>query len=105
MDCITGITFEIELSEVNDKHAVIEWTILCVFGQAIEKDKKLRELREETRCVANPIGTNDFDYEDKQKTQDSILVYEGLHFNLAAENSRNTFFFKYFFVFYIIHCI
>lgn len=61
---------------------------MCVFGQAIEKDKKLRELREQARCEANPIGTNDFDYEDKQKTQDSIQVYEGLHFNLAAENSK-----------------
>lgn len=66
--------------------------MLCVFVQAIERDKKLRELREQTQCVANPIGTNDFDYEDKQKTQDSILVYEGLHFNLAAENSRKPLF-------------
>lgn len=64
---------------------------LCVFGQAIERDKKLREVREQTHCVDNPIGTNDFDYEDKQKSQDSILVYEGLHFSLAAENSRNPF--------------
>lgn len=62
------------------------------FVQAIEKDKKLRELREQTQCVANPIGTNDFDYENKQKTQDNILVYEGLHFNLAGENSRNSLF-------------
>lgn len=66
--------------------------MLTFFGQAIERDKKLRELREQTRCVANPIGTNDFDYEDKQKTQDSILVYEGLHFNLAGENSKSHFF-------------
>lgn len=65
---------------------------LCVFGQAIERDNKQRELREQTQRVANPIGTNDFDYEDKQKTQDSILVYEGLHFNLAAENSREPLF-------------
>lgn len=66
--------------------------MLCVFGQAIERDKKRRELREQTCCVANPIGTNDFDYEDEQKTQDSIMVYEGLHFNLAGENSKNPFF-------------
>lgn len=58
-------------------------------------DKNLQDLRERTQCVANPIGTNDFDYEDKQKTQDSIQVYEGLHFNLAAENSRK--------LFYIMH--
>lgn len=59
-----------------------------VYVQATEKDAKQRELREQTTCVANPIGTNDFDYEDKQKTQDSLLVYDGLQFNLAAENSR-----------------
>lgn len=58
----------------------------------------MRDLREQTRCMTNPIGTNDFDYEDKQKTHDNILVYEGLHFNLAAENSRNPFH-------YIIQCI
>ena len=38
--------------------------------------------------MANPTGTNDMDYEDKQKTQDSSLVYEGLVFDLAAESSR-----------------
>ncbi|XP_039972012.1 LOW QUALITY PROTEIN: separin [Xiphias gladius] len=74
----------------DDKAHALLWLYICTLEknlqEAIEKDKKLRELREETRCVANPIGTNDFDYEDKQKTQDSILVYEGLHFNLAAEN-------------------
>ncbi|XP_018528986.1 LOW QUALITY PROTEIN: separin [Lates calcarifer] len=74
----------------DDKAHALLWLYICTLEknlqEAIEKDKKLRELREQTRCVANPIGTNDFDYEDKQKTQDSILVYEGLHFNLAAEN-------------------
>lgn len=44
---------------------------------------------EKTHCVTNLVGNNDFDYEDKRKTQDSNLVYEGLQFNLAAENSRN----------------
>lgn len=61
---------------------------VCVFDQAIERDSKLREQK---LCASNPIGTNDFDYEDKQKTQDSIQVYEGLHFNLAAESSKNFF--------------
>lgn len=65
--------------------------MVCDFGQAIKRDKE-RELHEQTRCVANPIGTNDFDYEDKQKTEESTMVYEGLHFNLAAENSKNPFF-------------
>uniref|UniRef100_UPI0037E95384 separin n=1 Tax=Semicossyphus pulcher TaxID=241346 RepID=UPI0037E95384 len=66
------------------------WLYICTLEknlqEAIERDRKQRELREQTRSVANPIETNDFDYEDKQKTQDSFQVYEGLHFNLAAEN-------------------
>ncbi|XP_059186202.1 separin isoform X2 [Centropristis striata] len=74
----------------DDKAHALLWLYICTLEknlqEAIERDKKLRELREQTRCAANPIGTNDFDYEDKQKTQDSIQVYEGLHFNLAAEN-------------------
>ena len=57
---------------------------------AIDKDKKRKYLRERTRCEANPTGTNDMDYEDKQKTQDSSRVYEGLFFDLAAEISRET---------------
>ncbi|XP_058488332.1 separin isoform X2 [Solea solea] len=74
----------------DDKAHASLWFFICNLEknlqEAIERDKKLREVREQSRCVANPIGTNDLDYEDKQKTQDSILVYEGLHFNLAAEN-------------------
>ncbi|KAF1391553.1 hypothetical protein PFLUV_G00043310 [Perca fluviatilis] len=74
----------------DDKAHALLWLYICTLEknlqEAIERDKKLRELREQTRCAASPIGTNDFDYEDKQKTQDSTLVSEGLHFNLAAEN-------------------
>ncbi|XP_053297454.1 separin isoform X1 [Pleuronectes platessa] len=74
----------------DDKAHASLWLFVCTLEQnlqeAIEKDIKLRELRNQKICVANPIGTNDFDYEDKQKTEDSILLYEGLHFNLAAEN-------------------
>ncbi|XP_030276632.1 separin isoform X2 [Sparus aurata] len=74
----------------DDKAHALLWLYICTLEknlqESIDKDKKQRELREQTRSVANPIGTNDFDYEDKQTTQDSILVYEGLHFNLASEN-------------------
>ncbi|XP_071350863.1 separin [Trachinotus anak] len=74
----------------DDKAHALLWLYICTLEknlqETIEKDKRLQELREQTPCVANPIGTNDFDFEDKQKTQDSIQVYEGLHFNLAAEN-------------------
>lgn len=41
------------------------------------------------QSVNNLVGSNDFDYEDKQKTLDSHLVDEGLQFNLAAENRKN----------------
>ncbi|KAM8756416.1 separin isoform 1-T1 [Acanthopagrus schlegelii] len=74
----------------DDKAHALLWLYICTLEknlqEAIDKDKKQRELRDQTRSVANPIGTNDVDYEDKQTTQDSILVYEGLHFNLASEN-------------------
>ncbi|KAM9860344.1 separin [Aulostomus maculatus] len=74
----------------DDKAHALLWLYICTLEknlqEAIDKDRKLRELREQTRFVENAIGTNDFDYEDKQKTRDNILVYEGLHFSLAAEN-------------------
>ncbi|XP_062256226.1 separin [Platichthys flesus] len=74
----------------DDKAHASLWLFVCTLEknlqEAIEKDIKLRELRNQKICVANPIVTNDFDYEDKQKTEDSILLYEGLHFNLSAEN-------------------
>ncbi|XP_041837386.1 separin isoform X2 [Melanotaenia boesemani] len=73
----------------DDKAHALLWLYICSLEknlqEAIESDRKRRELREQTQYVADPIGSNDFDYEDKQKTQDSTLVYEGLHFNLAAE--------------------
>ncbi|CAL8335764.1 unnamed protein product [Lota lota] len=74
----------------DDKAHVLLWLYICTLEKtlqtAIDKDKKLQDLREKTQSVANPPGTNDMDYEDKQKTQDSSLVYEGLYFNLAAES-------------------
>lgn len=60
-----------------------------LFLQAIDRDKH-RELRGQTQSVSNLIGTNDFDYEDKLKTEESTVVHESLHFNLAAENSKKT---------------
>ncbi|XP_056886667.1 separin isoform X2 [Takifugu flavidus] len=76
----------------DDKAHALLWHYICnlekTLHNAIERDKQ-RELLGQTQGVANPIGTNDFDYEDKQKTEESTMVYEGLHFNLAAENSLN----------------
>uniref|UniRef100_A0A4W5M645 Uncharacterized protein n=1 Tax=Hucho hucho TaxID=62062 RepID=A0A4W5M645_9TELE len=54
--------------------------------QAIDKEKRLQKVREQAGGDTNPVETNDLDYEDKQKQQDSNLVYEGLRFNLAAES-------------------
>ncbi|XP_068598709.1 separin [Brachionichthys hirsutus] len=70
-------------------HALL-WHYICKLEKnlqdAIEGDKKRRQLQEQNLCVTTPIGTNDFEYEDRQKTQDSNLLHEDLHFNLAAEN-------------------
>ncbi|XP_006807618.1 separin [Neolamprologus brichardi] len=74
----------------DDKAHALLWLYICTLEktlqEAIDSDRKRKELREQTQCVTNSIGNNDFDYEDKQKTQDSIPVYEGLHFNLTAEH-------------------
>ncbi|XP_076013098.1 separin [Genypterus blacodes] len=74
----------------DDKAHALLWLYICTLEknlqEAIDKDKKQQELHQQTKCMDTPIGTNDFDYEDKQKSQDSIHVYEGLHFNLAGES-------------------
>lgn len=57
--------------------------------QAIDKEKRLQNVRQQAGGDTNPVETNDLDYEDKQKQQDSNLVYEGLRFNLAAESSKD----------------
>ncbi|KAM4741332.1 separin [Anableps anableps] len=73
----------------DDKAQALLWLYICTLEknlqEAIENDRKRKELRENTQCVTTLVGNNDFDYEDKQKTQDRTLVYEGLHFNLSAE--------------------
>ncbi|XP_007566156.1 separin [Poecilia formosa] len=73
----------------DDKAQALLWLYICTLEknlqEAIENDKKRKQLRENAEDATNPIGNNDFDYEDKQKTQDRTLVYEGLHLNLSAE--------------------
>ncbi|KAM9758407.1 separin isoform 2-T2 [Menidia menidia] len=73
----------------DDKAHALLWLYICTveknLQEAIESDQKRRELRQQMRSVTDPVCNNDFDYEDKQKSQDSTLVYEGLHFNLAAD--------------------
>ncbi|KAM9408555.1 separin [Pholidichthys leucotaenia] len=74
----------------DDKAQALLWLYICTLEknlqEAIENDRKRKELREQTPCVSISLGNNDFDFEDKQKTQDSFLVYEGLHFDLAEEH-------------------
>ncbi|XP_041639099.1 separin [Cheilinus undulatus] len=74
----------------DDKAHASLWLYICTLEknlqEAVKRDIKQQGLREQMQSLSNPIGTNDFDYEDKQKAEDSSLVYEGLHFNLAAEN-------------------
>lgn len=64
-------------------------TCMC-FDQALDTEKRLREVQEGSKTTGNldPVPTNDLEYEDKQKTQDSQLVYDCLRFNLAAQNSK-----------------
>uniref|UniRef100_A0A3Q2ZBF7 separase n=1 Tax=Hippocampus comes TaxID=109280 RepID=A0A3Q2ZBF7_HIPCM len=73
----------------NKAHALL-WLFICTLEknlqEAIERDAKLREMRKQSPCVENPIGTNDFNLEDKQKNEGNILVYDGLKFSLAAQN-------------------
>nr|XP_057910320.1 prefoldin subunit 5 isoform X1 [Doryrhamphus excisus] len=70
-------------------HALL-WLYICTLEKnlqgAIDRDRKFEEMSQQSPVIQNPIGTNDLDYEDKQKNEDNILVYDNLHFNLAAHN-------------------
>ncbi|XP_061731171.1 separin isoform X1 [Nerophis ophidion] len=70
-------------------HALL-WIYICTLEnnlqKATERDMKLQEMRRQSPCEQNPGGTNDLDYEDKQKNKDNILLYDDLHFSLAAHN-------------------
>ncbi|XP_061583549.1 separin [Cololabis saira] len=74
----------------DDKAHALLWDYICSLEkklqEAIECNRKRGELREQMLCVGNPPSNNDLDYEDKKKTCDYTLVYEGLKFNLATDN-------------------
>lgn len=61
--------------------------------QAVDTEKRLRAVQAESKMEVNVdvVPTNDLEYEDKQKSQESQLVYEGLCFNLLAHNSKTLF--------------
>ncbi|XP_077429763.1 separin [Vanacampus margaritifer] len=73
----------------DDKAHALLWLFICSLEknlqEAIERDVKLREMRKQSQCV-DPVVINDFDYEDKQKNEDNVLVYDGLKFSLAVQN-------------------
>lgn len=56
----------------------------------MDTEKRLRAVQEENKTELNmdPVPTNDLEYEDKQKSQESQLVYDGLRFNLLAHSSK-----------------
>lgn len=56
----------------------------------MDTEKRLRAVQEGSKTVPglDPAPTNDLEYEDKQKIQESQLVYDGLRFNLSEHNSE-----------------
>ncbi|XP_016127572.1 separin-like [Sinocyclocheilus grahami] len=68
------------------------WLYICTLEtnlqEAVDTEKRLRAVQEENKMEMNmdPVPTNDLEYEDKQKSQESQLVYDGLCFNLLAQS-------------------
>ncbi|XP_077054466.1 separin isoform X1 [Siphateles boraxobius] len=68
------------------------WLYICTLEsnlqEAVDTEKRLRAVQEENKTELNmdPVPTNDLEYEDKQKSQESQLVYDGLRFNLLAQS-------------------
>lgn len=66
------------------------WLYICTLEsnlqEAVDTEKRLCAVQEENKREVNmdPVPTNDLEYEDKQKSQESQLVYDGLRFNLLA---------------------
>ncbi|XP_051996262.1 separin [Xyrauchen texanus] len=68
------------------------WLYICTLEsnlhEAVDTEKRLRAVQEVSKTEVNldPVPTNDLEYEDKQKSQESQLVYDGLRFNLLAHS-------------------
>ncbi|KAJ8260339.1 hypothetical protein GJAV_G00179820 [Gymnothorax javanicus] len=73
------------------KAQALLWFYICGLErdlqEAKERDQRLAASREQSISL-EPQGTNDLDYEDKQKRQDSQQVYESLRFNLSAQSKQ-----------------
>uniref|UniRef100_A0A8C1V4L2 separase n=1 Tax=Cyprinus carpio TaxID=7962 RepID=A0A8C1V4L2_CYPCA len=74
------------------------WLYICTLETNLQEVSALeriyifyfhnKTLQEENKMEVNmdPVPTNDLEYEDKQKSQESQLVYDGLRFNLLAQS-------------------
>ncbi|KAJ8417624.1 hypothetical protein AAFF_G00224670 [Aldrovandia affinis] len=77
----------------DDKAQASLWFYICTLEknlqEAIKVEARLDEVREQQpgSCL-EPLGTNDMDYEHKQKQQCSQHVYQSLCFNLTAESKQ-----------------
>uniref|UniRef100_A0A8C1V9L5 separase n=1 Tax=Cyprinus carpio TaxID=7962 RepID=A0A8C1V9L5_CYPCA len=61
------------------------WLYICTLETNLQE-----VIQEENKMEMNldPVPTNDLEYEEKQKSQESQLVYDGLRFNLLAQSSK-----------------
>ncbi|KAF5897593.1 separin, partial [Clarias magur] len=70
------------------------WLYICTLEaklqEAVDTERRLRAVQDGSKTAADlePVPTNDLEYEDKQKVQESQLVYDGLRFNLSEHNKR-----------------
>ncbi|XP_053492769.1 separin isoform X2 [Ictalurus furcatus] len=70
------------------------WLYICTLEanlqEAVDTEKRLRAVQEGSKTAADldPVPTNDLEYEDKRKFQESQLVYDGLRFNLSEHNKH-----------------
>ncbi|KAJ8259312.1 hypothetical protein COCON_G00183240 [Conger conger] len=73
------------------KAQALLWFYICTLEknlqEAKEREQRLAAAQEQSGSL-EPLGTNDLDYEEKQKRQDSLQVYESLRFNLLAQSKQ-----------------
>ncbi|XP_055068352.2 LOW QUALITY PROTEIN: separin [Misgurnus anguillicaudatus] len=74
----------------DEKAQAFLWLYICTLEsnlqEAVDTEKRLRAVQEENKVNVDPVPTNDLEYEEKQKSQESQLVYDGLRFSLLADS-------------------
>ncbi|XP_072307616.1 separin [Eucyclogobius newberryi] len=74
----------------DDKAHALLWLYICSLEknlqEAIARDQ---QQRDQSQSTTHQAWTNDLEYEDEQKNQESVVVYEGLHFSLDAQNKQS----------------